>query len=419
MIDLKETLCRYFYRYTAIPSQSRAGADTVPSSPGQAELARLLAEDLAALGLTEIAVSEHSVVTACLPARLPEGHAPVPAVGWCCHMDTVDVKLSPEIHPVLIRSYAGGDICQNPEKGIYILASEHPELEHYIGDDILVSDGTSVLGADNKAAIANVMTMLTVLWEDSSIPHGEIRIAFVPDEEIGLLGAKSMDLSSFPVDYAYTIDCCALGELVFETFNAGSAWLDITGVTAHPMSSKNNLVNPSMVAVDFINLLDRAETPEHTENKEGYIWVTGIQSDSLHARVSMNIRDHDRKKYLAKQDYLRAALELIQRKHPRAQLSLRFEDVYGNIRDAVTETNRGCIDALYRGMDELGITPQVLAMRGGTDGSWLSVQGILTPNYFTGAHNFHAVSEFLPLSSFVLSCRLTLKLVELAVRSAE
>jgi len=418
-MELKNKLLEHFLRYTAVPSQSKMGVEQVPSTEGQRKLAELLAQEMGELGMVDISVSKHAVVIGHLPARLPAGHKPVPAIGWCCHLDTVDENMSPEIHPVLVKNYGGGDVCQNESKDIWLRAKDCPELAQYVGDDILFSDGTSVLGADNKAAIANVMTMLSVLKEDSSIPHGEIYVAFVPDEEIGLLGAKTMDFRLFPVDYAYTIDCCAKGELVYETFNAGTAILDITGVTAHPMSSKNHVVNPALIAVDFINLLDRGETPEHTEKTEGFLWVTGIQADSLHARVRILIRDHNKEKYLAKKEYLRASAEMMKLKHPKAELSLSLEDVYGNIHDAVTPENRRGIDDLVRGMKELGIEPNIIAMRGGTDGSYISTQGIMTPNYFTGAHNFHAVSEFLPMSSFEASCKLSLKLVELAVRGDE
>lgn len=412
-MDLQKKLTEKFLRYAAISSQSDASLKTVPTTLGQRELAELLAKELEALGLVDISVSEHSVVIGHLPERLPAGHKAVPAVGWVAHLDTVDVHMSPEVHPVIVKNYDGGDICQNPEKGIFLRVSDHPELQKYMGQDIIVSDGTSVLGADNKAAIANVMTALEVLQENPEIPHGTIYVAFVPDEEIGLLGAKSMDYSKFPVEFAYTIDCCEQGEVVYETFNAGSAWLEITGVTAHPMSSKNNLVNPAMVAVDFINLLDRAETPEHTEKTEGYIWVTGIACDVLHAKVSLNIRDHNKQKYEAKKAYLHKAMEMVQLKHPKAQMQLTTADVYGNIADALSDSNRQCISYIYEAMEELGITPNTIAMRGGTDGSFISTKGIPTPNYFTGAHNFHSVAEFLPIGAFENSCKLTLKLISL------
>ena len=415
-MKLKECLVKYFLRYVNIPSQSTSNAPMVPSTEGQRKLAAVLAEDLKALGAVDIEISDTSVVTAHIPARLSAGHVPVPTVGWVAHLDTVDVKLSEVIHPKMIRNYDGNDIVQNAEKNLTISVQEHPELKKYIGDDIIVSDGTSVLGADNKAAIANIMTVLELLHEDETIEHGTIYVAFVPDEEVGLRGSKSMDFTRFPVDFAYTIDCCEKGELVYETFNAGSAVLSIKGQTAHPMSSKNNVVNPALIAVDFVNLLDRAETPEHTENTEGFIWVTGISADVLNAKVTMSIRDHSKQKYEAKKAYLEKAVEMVRMKHPKAEISLQTEDVYANIADAVTDKNRKCIDYLFEGMKQLDITPKVMAMRGGTDGSFISTKGILVPNYFTGAHNFHASCEFLPLSGFEASCRLTLKLIELITK---
>ncbi|MBQ9010488.1 MAG: peptidase T [Clostridia bacterium] len=415
-MNLQERLMYRFLRYVAIPTQSKAGTGVIPSSPGQWDLARLLMEDIAALGVQDITIDEHAVVVGRLPARLPEGHAPVPVVGWVTHMDTVDVSMSPEIHPVIIRNYQGGDICQNEEKQIYITVEEHPELLRYIGQDIIVSDGTSVLGADDKAAIANVVTALEVLAENPDIPHGEIYICFVPDEEIGLIGAKSMDFSRFPVDFAYTIDCCEEGELVYQTFNAGSGKLQITGVTAHPMSSKNNTVNPILIAVDFINLLDRGETPEHTEKTEGYIWVQGISGDQLNTTVLLTIRDHDRIKYLAKKEDLHACMEMMKKRHPKARLSLEIEDDYANINDAITPDKRKCVDYLFKAMESIGVQPKDIAMRGGTDGSFISTQGIPTPNYFTGAHNFHSRCEFMPMGAVENSCRTTLKLIELITK---
>ncbi|MBO5995370.1 MAG: peptidase T [Firmicutes bacterium] len=415
-MNLKKRLEQRFYRYSAIPSQSDPTNEVVPSSVGQWEMARLLKDDLAELDLVGLKISDSGVVYGHLPERLPEGHKPVPRVGWCCHMDTVDVHLSPEVHPLTIRNYQGGDICQNEEKQLYIRVDEHPELKDYIGQDIIVSDGTSVLGADNKAAISNVMTALEILKENPEIQHGEIYIAFVPDEETGLRGSKSMDFSEFPVDFAYTIDCCEQGEVVYQTFNAGEAVLTIKGVSAHPMSSKNNLVNPAMVALDYINLLDRAATPEHTEDTEGYLWVTDIHCDSLDGMVMIDIRDHNLKKYNAKKEFLKRALDITQFKHPKAKLSLAMKDIYGNIYDALTEDNKVCIDYIYQALDELGIEPKTKAMRGGTDGSFISTKGIPTPNYFTGALNFHASCEFLPMDAFENSTKLTLKLIELIAK---
>ena len=414
-MDLQEKLLNRFLRYAAVTTQSKPESTVVPSTPGQWDLARLLAKDIEELGVQDVTIDDHAIVIGRLPARLPEG-AKAPVVGWVTHMDTVDVGMSPEVHPRVIRNYQGGDICQNEEKQIFISVQEHPELLKYIGQDIVVSDGTSVLGADDKAAVANVVTALEVLKENPKLPHGEIYVAFVPDEEIGLCGAKAMDLSRFPVDFAYTIDCCAQGELVYQTFNAGHARVDITGVTAHPMSSKNNTVNPILIAVDFINLLDRGETPEHTEKTEGYIWANGIEGNQLHTVLKLNIRDHSREKYLAKKEYLGACVEMMKKRHPKAKISMEIHDDYGNISDALTEDNRKCVDYLFRAMNDLGIEIHDIAMRGGTDGSYLSTQGIPTPNYFTGAENFHSRCEFLPLGAMENSCRTTLRLIDLIAR---
>ena len=412
-MNLQERLLNRFLRYAAVTTQSKPESKVVPSTPGQWDLARLLKQDIEALGVVDVTIDAHAVVIGRLPARLPKGHAPVPVVGWVTHLATVDVGMSPDIHPVVVRNYQGGDICQNEEKQIYISVCEHAELLKYIGQDIVVSDGSSVLGADDKAAVANVVTALEVLHENPGLPHGEIYICFVPDEEIGLCGAKVMDFSKFPVDFAYTIDCCEQGELVYQTFNAAHVRVDITGVTAHPMSSKNNTVNPILIATDFINLLDRGETPEHTEKTEGYIWVTGISGNQLNTTLKLQIRDHNRQKFQAKKDYLKAVTEMMKLRHPKAKITIEITDDYSNINDAITPENRKCVDYLFKAMRSLDIEPKDIAMRGGTDGSFISTRGIPTPNYFTGAHNFHSRCEFIPMGAMEKSCRTTLKLIEL------
>ena len=415
-MTMQAKLLERFLRYVAVTSQSNAAVKTVPTTEGQRQLAELLKNDLAELGLVDLEISEHSVLTGKLPANLPEGHHPVPAVGWVAHLDTVDVCLNAEIHPHVVKNYQGGDICLNEEKQIFLKVSEHPEIEKYIGEDIVVSDGTSVLGADDKAAIANIMVALETLANDKTIYHGDIHVAFVPDEEIGLLGAKKIDFAKFPVDFAYTIDCCELGEVVYQTFNAGSAEVYIKGITAHPMSAKGVLVNPTLIATDLVNSFDRMQTPEHTEGTEGYIWVTAINSNVSEARVNLVIRDHNKVLYEARKEQIKNAVEFLKLRHPKAVIELTMSDTYGNIADAIREDNKKCIDYIYQAMDELEITPKTIAMRGGTDGSFISTKGILTPNYFTGAHNFHSNCEFWPLGAGEKSCRMTLKLIELITK---
>ena len=378
-----------FLRYVAVSSESDPKAGRVPSSEGQRELAKLLARELEALGLVEIELNEHAILTALLPANV-EG---APAVGWVAHLDTVPVSLSPDVKAQVIH-YEGGDVLLNAQKDIWVRLEEHPELAAYAGQDIVFTDGTSVLGADNKAAVANVMTMLTVVTRENR-PHGDIRVAFVPDEEIGLCGSKLLDLKKFKVDFAYTIDCCALGEIVWETFNACSVSIRIKGVTAHPMSAKGVLVNPLLVATDLINRFDRLQTPEQTEGKEGYWWFTDCEANAAECRLTMNIRDFDRSRYDSRKAFVLEAVEAVRAQHPRAVIEAELVDVYSNIADS------------------LGITTNTIAMRGGTDGSALSAKGLVTPNYFTGACNFHSYAEFLPLPSLHKSLEMTLELVRL------
>lgn len=415
MNNTQAELVERFYRYVGVPSQSQPnGGSKVPSTQGQWDFARLLQKECTELGLTDIDLSDKCVLTAKLPANLPAGSAKkIPAVGFCAHLDTVDVNLSPVIHPQLVKNYDGKDLVLNQKQNIVMATAEHKELLDYAGQDLIVTDGTSVLGADNKAAVTNIMTMLSTLSRDKGLYHGDIYVAFVPDEECGLFGSKNMDFSKFPVNFAYTIDCCALGEVVYETFNAGTAVVTIHGVSAHPMSAKGVMVNPTLIAVDLINMFDRKETPECTEGKEGYIWCQEVHSNQSTATVALVIRDHDKKSYQAREKLILANVEKIRRANPKARITCEIFETYGNIADAVTPENHKAIDYIYTAMEELKITPKTIAMRGGTDGSFISTKGILTPNYFTGGLNFHSRFEFLPVSSLEKSYELTLTLIQL------
>lgn len=404
--DIKKFQIDSFFKYSSIPSQSNASSKTLPSSEGQMKLAKVLAEDLKALGLINIVVNDNSIVTALLPKNKDNIHS----IGFVAHLDTVDIGLTGDVHAQILK-FEGNDLCLNKEKNIMFKVSEHPEIKNYINNDIIFSDGTSVLGADNKAAISTVMSALKYIT-DNNIEHGDIYIAFVPDEEIGLLGSKQLDLNVFKPDFAYTIDSCEIGEIVYETFNAGSAAIDIEGVTAHPMSAKGVLVNPILIAIDIANEFDRKQTPECTEKKEGYIWVQGISGNQRNASLKLNIRDHNKKLYEEKKAKIREAVEKHQKLEPRAKIELTIEDVYGNIADSVKE-DKFPIDVIYEAMKNLNIEAKTLSMRGGTDGSALSVKGLLTPNYFTGAHNFHSIYEFLPIPSFHKSLETTLEIIRI------
>ncbi|BBV08161.1 TPA: peptidase T [Providencia stuartii] len=393
MNKLGKQLEQRFFRYLAIESQSDAAATVVPSTEGQRDLAKLLAKELESYGLKEIYIDEHAILYAVRPGNKPSA----PKIGFVTHLDTVDVGLSPVIKPQTLK-YEGKDLCLNAQEDIWFKASEHPEAAPYIGEEIIFSDGTSVLGADNKAAVTVVMELMDKL-QQADFDCGDIYIAFVPDEEIGLRGSKIMDLSRFKVDFAYTIDCCDLGEVVYETFNAASIEVTIKGVTAHPMSAKNVLLNPIRVAHDFIGCFDRFDTPEHTEQREGYFYVTDLVANPDNAKIKMAIRDFDRNSYEARKRYIGEAIELIRARHPRAKIDFKIEDVYSNISDSLGD-DRTAIDLIFEALKIQNVEPKVIPMRGGTDGSALSARGILTPNYFTGALNFHSRFEFLPLSSF-------------------
>lgn len=403
---IKEKLVENFLKYVAIPSQSDDKNENIPSSPGQIELGKVLAEYLKELGLTDININEFGVVQ----ARLPKRGENTKKLGWVAHLDTVDVGLADKINPQIIKSYDESNIELNEDE--IFSTKDNPEVLSYIGDDIIFTDGRSVLGADNKAAIANIMTALWYLKENPQINHAEINIAFVPDEEIGLRGARKIDFDKFRVDYAYTIDCCELGELVFETFNAASGTLKIKGVSAHPMSAKGKLVNPIMIAHDFISMLDRAKMPENTENREGYIWVTDINSDVLNLRLDFNIRNHDKEKFENSKAYLYKITDLLKERYKNAEIEIVIEDVYANIFDSMNDENKIAVERLKEIFEKLEIDPKIIPMRGGTDGSYLSTVGIFTPNYFTGAHNFHSNKEFLPIDSFYKSFLVTLELMK-------
>ncbi|MEG3113374.1 MULTISPECIES: peptidase T [unclassified Pantoea] len=404
---LETQLTQRFFRYLAVSSQSDAKSTTLPSTPSQHVMAKLLADELLTLGLQDVVIDEHATVTAVKPGNRPDA----PRIGFITHIDTVDVGLSPDIHPQIL-TWQGEDLCLNAQQDIWLRRDEHPEIAPYIGQEIIFSDGTSVLGADNKAAVTVVMTLMENLQGD----HGDIVVAFVPDEEIGLRGAKALDLEQrFNVDFAWTIDCCELGEVVYENFNAAAAEITFTGVPAHPMSGKGVLVNPLLMAHDFISQFDRLETPEHTEGREGYIWFNEIHANASLATMKASIRDFDLANFALRKQRLQQVVQDIAARYPTGKVDITISDTYSNISNALGDDRRA-IDLIFNALEALDIEPKVIPMRGGTDGAALSAKGLLTPNFFTGAHNFHSRFEFLPITSFVKSYQVAEKLCYLAAR---
>ncbi|MTD25983.1 peptidase T [Erwinia sorbitola] len=405
--SLARQLTQRFYRYLAVTSQSDAASSILPSTPEQHEMAQLLADELRQLGLHNVVIDEFATVTAVKPGNRPNA----PRIGFITHIDTVDVGLSPHIHPQTLR-YEGEDLCLNAAQDIWLRQAQHPEIKAYEGQEIIFSDGTSVLGADNKAAVTVVMTLMENL--NDTQPHGDIVVAFVPDEEIGLRGAKALDLKTrFDVDFAYTIDCCELGEVVYENFNAAAAEIILTGVTAHPMSGKGVLVNPLLMAWDFIGHFDRQQTPEHTAGREGYTWFNDMQANASEARLKASIRDFDLDSFEQRKQQMHKVAEMIRQAYPTGKVEVSISDTYSNISNAIGSDRRP-IDLIFAAMQQLDIEPKVIPMRGGTDGAALSAKGLLTPNFFTGAHNFHSKFEFLPIPSFVKSYLVAEKICLLA-----
>ncbi|RDL48082.1 Peptidase T [Ensifer sp. M14] len=404
-MDVRKELISRFFRYAAIESQSNGREQSLPSSPGQAALAALLVDEMRALGLQDVLVDAHAIVTGVKRGSRPDA----PSIGFIAHLDTVDVGLSPVIRPQILR-FDGKDLCLNAKEDIWVRVVEHPEIRSWEGEDIIVSDGTSVLGADNKAAIAVIMTLLGRL---DSQAHGDVFVAFVPDEEIGLRGAKALDLARFPCDFAYTIDCCELGEVVLETFNAACAEIVFTGVSAHPMSAKGTLVNPLSMALDFVSHFERNDTPEHTAGRQGFFWFKDLVANDSEATLTCLIRDFDTEGFDQRKRGIAEGAERIRSNYPTGNIRYQITDTYRNITTSLARDDRA-VTLLFQAMNELGIEKKLIPMRGGTDGAVLAARGIPTPNFFTGACNFHSRYEFLPVPAFEKSFDVALGICRLA-----
>jgi tripeptide aminopeptidase len=409
--DIREELVSRFFRYVAIASQSDAHVMTLPSSPGQLELATLLAQELREIGVDDVVLDQRAIVTG-----IKRGNSPTaPRIGFIAHLDTVDVGLSPIVRPQIFR-FNGEDICLNREQDVWLRVGEHPEIVQWKGEDIITGDGTSVLGADNKAAIAIVMTLLSRLGPDDL--HGDIAVAFVPDEEIGLRGAKALDLKRFPCDFAYTVDCCELGEVVVENFNAASVEIVFTGVTAHPMAARNVLVNPLLMATDFIGLFDRRRTPELSSGREGFYWFKDLVANDSTARMTILVREFDRAELDRCKRFIHEAAQQLRARYPTGSVKVRVEDTYRNMAEGLEIDNRAaCL--LLDAMQIAGVIPKLIPMRGGTDGAVLTARGVPTPNFFTGAHNFHSMYEFLPVAALEKSFEVASAICAAAATSAD
>ena len=376
-----------FLKYVAIPTMSDEESETVPSTKGQLVLAKLLSEELSALGLEDARVDEYGYVYATLPANTDK---PTNAIGFIAHMDTASEASGKNIKAKIVK-YEGGDILLNEERGIYLSANDYPYIEDYKGYSLIVTDGTTLLGADDKAGIAEIISALAKII-DTGVPHGKICVAFTPDEEIGR-GADKFDVSGFGADYAYTVDGGALGEIEYENFNAASASVTVNGVSIHPGSAKGKMKNAVLIAYEFNSYLPEDEVPEMTEGYEGFHHLLSMSGECESAKMSYIIRDHDTVKFNEKKRGFEAAAARINEKYGEGTLCLTLTDSYYNMKEKI-EPCMYVVDRARRAMADEGITPITVPIRGGTDGSKLSFMGLPCPNLCTGGENFHSRFEF-------------------------
>ena len=376
-----------FLNYVNIPTTSDESSESIPSTKTQLVLARLLVEELLALGLSDARVDEYGYVYATLPSNTDK---PTNAIGFIAHMDTSSEASGENINAKIIK-YDGTDIELNRELGIYLRKEDYPYVEDYKGYNLIVTDGTTLLGADDKAGIAEIMSALAKTI-DTGVPHGKICVAFTPDEEIGR-GADKFDVAAFGADYAYTIDGGALGEIEYENFNAASAKITVNGVSIHPGSAKGKMKNAALIACEFNSLLPENEIPELTEGYEGFHHLLSLSGECESAKMSYIIRDHDMAKFIAKKKSFELAADAINKKYGEGTLTLTLSDSYFNMKEKI-EPCMYVVDRAKKAMIDEGITPITKPIRGGTDGAMLSFMGLPCPNICTGGENFHSRFEF-------------------------
>ena len=379
-----------FLRYVRIDTQSAMDAECYPSTAKQLNLARVLVEELNALGMADVRLDEHGYVTATLPANT---QTTAPVVGFLAHMDTSPAASGENVKPRVIENYNGQDIVLNPEKNIILSPRDFPTLLNQKGNNLVVTDGTTLLGADDKAGIAAILGAMAYLIDHPEIPHGKIRVGFTPDEEVGE-GVKYFDVPAFGADFAYTIDGGTVGEFSYETFNAAAAKIKINGRSVHPGSAKGRLKSAIQIAIDFHNLLPVFDRAEHTELREGFIHLTDMAGEAESARINYIIRDHDEAAFERRKQQVRQAADFINQRYGDGTLELDIHDQYYNMRKMI-EAKPEIIEIARKAYRAVGYEPVEEAVRGGTDGSRLSFMGLPTPNIFTGGHNGHGRFEYL------------------------
>ncbi|MDR1793078.1 MAG: peptidase T [Bacteroidales bacterium] len=392
-IEIKNALLERFTTYIAYDTQSDETTATRPSTRSQLFFAQYLSKEMQKMGLKEVKTDKNGYLTAFLPANTDKD---IPAVGFFAHLDTSPSFRGICEHPRFVSPYNGGDIVLNEKENIVLSPQQFPELTQYQGDTIIHTDGTSLLGADDKAGIAEILTAMEILLKNPQIKHGKIGIAFTPDEEIGT-GIDLFDIQAFGVNYAYTIDGGGIGELEFENFNAAKADIVIEGLNIHPGEAKNKMLNSQQIAIELETLLPPTEKPEYTDNYQGFFFLENITGSVEKTTMTYLIREHDKQKFEEKKKLLQNIVNQLNTKYNN-KISCQIKDQYFNMKSQI-EPVQFIVDIAKKAMQQAGVKPKIVPIRGGTDGAKLSFMGLPCPNIFTGGHNFHGKYEYIVVES--------------------
>ena len=411
---MKQTLIDRLTTYAKVDTQSNEDIETTPSTPGQLELANMLVDELKQIGMEEVTIDGNGYVMATLPATTDKD---VPVIGFMAHVDTATDFTGKNVNPQVIENFDGNDITLNEELDVVLSAAEFPELPGYKGHTLMTTDGTTLLGADNKAGIAEIMTAMEYLIQHPEIKHGKIRVAFTPDEEIGR-GPHKFDVEAFGAAYAYTMDGGPLGELEYENFNGAQAKITFNGNNVHPGTAKNKMVNSMKIAMEFHAKLPEDEAPEYTEGREGFFHLLSFQGDVEQTKLQYILRDHDRDKFEAKKALFEEIAAEIKAEYGDKSIELDMRDQYYNMREKI-EPVMEIVDIASEAMKRLAIEPVIKPIRGATDGSQISYMGLPTPNIFTGGENYHGKFEYISVDNMEKSTKVIIEITKLFEEQAK
>lgn len=405
---MRNEMIERFITYVKVDTQSNASSTTCPTTPGQLTLGNMLVEELKQIGLSDVTMDDNGYVMATLPANTDKE---IPTIGFLAHVDTATDMTGANVNPQFVENYDGNDIVLNELLQVILSPKEFPELPQYKGHTLITTDGTTLLGADNKAGIAEIMTAMHYLIQHPEIKHGKIRVAFTPDEEIGR-GPHKFDVEAFDATYAYTMDGGPLGELQYESFNAAEAKVKIKGKNVHPGTAKDKMINSTKIAMEFQSKLPANEAPEYTDGYEGFYHLISFNGDVEETNLYYIIRDFDKESFAARKEKVQAIAAELQEKYGEERIILEINDQYFNMKEKI-EPVKEIVDIAYQAMKNLDIEPIIQPIRGGTDGSQLSYMGLPTPNVFTGGENYHGKFEYISVDNMVKATNVIIEIVKL------